>query len=188
MKVTTSTVTKLEITGLSDMDAISVMIEDFGPGAGEITITCAGEAWTHYWGHMGKHHTMRSFFLKCSTPYLIGKLKTGIERRIGSKDDELLQQTLRKHILEGRREGRIKPDEARELWDEAEYASFDGEYQELCQLVFGPEWWFNLPKEDNPEYTYLGKIVDTVKAAFSLEELQQKKAAQPPSTVATIEP
>lgn len=170
MKVTTSTVTKLAIAGLSDMDAISAMIEDFGPGAGKITITCAGEAWTHYWSHMGEHHTMRSFFLKCNTPYLIGKLKTGIERRIGSKDDELLQQTLRKHILKRRREGGIKSDEARELWDEAEY-------QELCQLVFGPEWWFNLPKEDNPEYTYLGKIVDTVKAAFSLEEPQQKKAA-----------
>ena len=70
-----------------------------------------------------------------------------------------------------------KPNEARELWGEAEYASFDGEYQELRQLVFGDEWWFRLPEEDNPDYIYLGKIVDTVKAAFSLEELQQKKAA-----------
>ena len=126
---------------------------------------------------MCAHHTMRSFFLKCGTPYLIGKLKTGIERRIGSKDDELLQQALRKHILERRREGVIKSDEARKLWDEAEYASFDGEYQELCQLVFGDEWWLSLPKEDNPDCIYLGKIVDTVKAAFSLEELQQKEAA-----------
>ena len=53
----------------------------------------------------------------------------------------------------------------------------DRELLELCQLVLGDEWWFRLPKEDNPDYIYLGKIVDTVKAAFSLEELQQKKAA-----------
>ena len=33
MKVSTSTVTKLAITGVFDMDAISAMIEDFGPGA-----------------------------------------------------------------------------------------------------------------------------------------------------------
>lgn len=30
MKISTSTVTKLAITDVSDMDAISVMIEDFG--------------------------------------------------------------------------------------------------------------------------------------------------------------
>lgn len=168
MKISTSQVTKLAITDLANMDPISVMVEDFGPGAGKITITSAGEAWSSYWSHMGEQHTLRSFFLKCNTPYLVGKLKTGIRSRIPDEDDGVLTAHLCKRIIERRRKGDLKREEARNLWDDAGQVIF-GEHADLCWHVFGAEWWEGMPKKVNPDYEWLAEIVDTVKAAFKLE-------------------
>jgi hypothetical protein len=176
MKLATSQITKLVITDVKGMDPISVMAEDFGPGAGKITITCWGEAWTHYWSHMGEQNTMRSFFLKASTSYLIGKLKTGIRSRVDDENDEALSLAMRKWIIAHRRDGGLTAEEARAQWDQAELVTF-GDHVDLCREVFGDEWWEHLPKKANPDYEHIGKIVDTVKAAFALESLQQKEAA-----------
>ena len=52
MNIEKGVVEKLVITGASltdgrgTLDPIAVMVEDFIPGAGRITITCCGEAWT----------------------------------------------------------------------------------------------------------------------------------------------
>lgn len=171
MKLSTTQVTKLLITDLTDMDPIALIVEDFSPGAGKITITSAGEAWTCYWSHMGEHHTLRSFFSKCSTQYLVGKLKTGIDHRIADDDSEALSKLLCKTIIERRREGDLERDKARDLWDDAQSVYF-GEHQDLCAEVLGDDWWGCMPKKVNPEYEWLAKIVDTVKAAFALEKAE----------------
>lgn len=53
MKITESTVKKITITNVQNLDPVSVMVEDFGQGEGKITITCFGEAWSHYWRREG---------------------------------------------------------------------------------------------------------------------------------------
>lgn len=171
MKLYTAQVTRLTIAQLQNMDMISVIVEDFEPGAGKIIITSAGEAWACYWSHMGKQHTLRSFFSKCSTPYLVGKLKTGIDHRIADDDSEALTKHLCKTIIERRREGDLERDKARDLWDDAQSVYF-GEHQDLCAEVLGEDWWDCMPKKANPEYEWLAKIVDTVKAAFALEKVE----------------
>lgn len=176
MKVSTSQVTKLTITGVPNMDPIAVIAEDFGQGVGKITITCFGEAWTHYWGHMGEQHTMRSFFLKCDTPYLIDKLKTGIRGQIADDDDDALVKILCKRVIERRRSGDLTLEVARYMWDDCQNANF-GDHENLCAEVLGGDWRDYMPRKSNPEYEHMGKIVDTVKAAFALESLQQEEAA-----------
>lgn len=52
MKVTTSLVTQLKITEVPNLDPIDVMLENFEPGKGRITIRCYTKAWTSYWGGM----------------------------------------------------------------------------------------------------------------------------------------
>ena len=175
MKISTSQVTKLSISDMPNMDPISAIIEDFGPGAGKITITSFGEAWTHYWSHMGKQHTMRSFFLKCETPYLIGKLSNGIRKQITDEDDEALVEILCKEVIKRRRCHDLSPEMARDMWDNCLNVHF-GEHQDLCSEILGDEWWGDLPKKTNPDYEHLGKIVDTVKAALALESLQGQPA------------
>lgn len=168
MKLYTEQVTKLAITEVPNMDHISVIVEDFGPGAGKITITSCGQAWTNFWGHMGKQHTLRSFFCKCNTPYLVEKLQIGIDHQIPDEDSEALSALLCKTILQRRREGDLGHDKARDLWDDAKLVYF-GDHSDLCQEVLGDEWWDQMPKKSNPEYEWLTKIVVTVKAAFALE-------------------
>lgn len=171
MKLDTSQVTKLTITGLPNMDTIAVMTEDFGPGAGKITITCDGEAWTHYWSHMGENNTIRSFFGKCETPYLVGKIKGRIDARIPDEDDEALHTLLRKTIIECRREGDLTRDKARDLWEESTFACF-GEHRALCEEVLGDDWWHHTPTQINPEYEWLTEIVNTIKEAFALQKTE----------------
>lgn len=45
MKVGTSLVQKLHITGLKDLDPIQVYIENAGVGVGQITLVVAGEGY-----------------------------------------------------------------------------------------------------------------------------------------------
>ena len=73
MQITTSTVTRLEITGANRLDPIRVYLEDYEPGKGRITISCYDAAWVGYWGAMGGR-TIKEFFLSCGSDYLEGNL------------------------------------------------------------------------------------------------------------------
>ncbi len=73
MKVATSTIKKLTITDIDNIDPIHVMLEDDGPGAGRITITCFNQSWTNYWGSMSDR-TISQFFRDCGNDYLGPKL------------------------------------------------------------------------------------------------------------------
>lgn len=177
MKITTSQITKLAISGLQNMDPIAVMVEDFSPGAGKVTITSFGDAWSRGWMSMGEQHTMRSFFRSCDTPYLIGKFNGSLRKEIDDQDDETLGVFLKKEIIKQRRERDRSKNEARELWDDSDWVSYE-ERRELCEQLFGDEWWESLPKIPNPEYLHLEKIINTVKEAFALEESEASKAAR----------
>jgi hypothetical protein len=172
MKVAKSTIEKLTITGVERLDTIAVMSEDFGPGQGKITITCFNECWSNYWGAMGKEN-IKQFFSTCDNSYLIGKLAPAMKSTIRNDDQDDWTTHLRAEIIKRRREDRLDKDDARRLYDEAEYP--DNDYGEpesgLFFEVFGDEWWHCLPEQRNPQYDHLCRIIDTVKAAFK-EELK----------------
>lgn len=61
-------------SGLVDLDPLTVFLEDFRPGQGQLTVVCWGRAWTHYWGAMGEGYDLAKFISKASTGYIVGKL------------------------------------------------------------------------------------------------------------------
>ena len=60
-----------------NLDPIDVIFLDHKPGQGRIIVRVYSQAWTAWWGAMGEHHTVRSFFLKCDAQYLAGYLLQG---------------------------------------------------------------------------------------------------------------
>jgi len=171
MDIVKSTVEKIIITnadmpnGCGVLDPIAVIAEDQGPGAGKITITCFGEAWTHYWSHMGETTKLMPFFVKASDDYLVGKLKTGIDAEVQDLDPERMEAALKREIVLQRRDGDLDRRRARELWNDAERVH-EGDYADIFSDVFGDDWWYSLPHSPNPDYLYLTNIVKAVKAAF----------------------
>jgi len=185
MRIETGTVRRIKIYDAPGLDLISVTLEDFDAGQGKISIDAWGTAWSAYWGAMGKQHTISSFFQKCSTGYLIGKLSTGIEETRFSNDALI---GLTKQTIIARRRGRhdrsifgsLDKNEARELWDEIEWR-LEGVHTpcschfaaDFLEQVFHEEWWHSLEGkavEPNPDYLYLGRIVQAVKDGLALAD------------------
>lgn len=166
MKIQTTTITRLTLTNLENHDPIAVYVENFGEGAGKITITCWDYAWTNYWSHMGPH-SLEEFFIKASPDYLVGKLKTGIRNEIDDEDLESLQDLLKKEIIKQRRALDLSHERARELWGDVEMLWGWDERADICSVILGDEWWHCTPKKPNPEYEHLTKVVGFVKEAFA---------------------
>lgn len=165
MKIEESTVKKLMITGVENLDPVAVMVENFGPGQGKITITCFGEAWSNYWSHMGDKTTLEQFFVQAGRDYLICKLKTGIQDEIDDDDSEALEKLLKLKIIKMRRQDDITRKQARDYWNQATGIDWHDRHN-VCPEIIGDEWWYTTPKKPNPDYEYLGRVVDTVKSAF----------------------
>jgi hypothetical protein len=63
-----------EAKGQRELDPVTVFIEDFEPGRGQLTVVCWGRAWTHFWGAMGNGSNVARFVSKASTGYIVDKL------------------------------------------------------------------------------------------------------------------
>lgn len=172
MKVTKSTVEKMTITEVPNLDAVAVMVENFGPGAGKITITCFGEAWSGYWGAMGEQNTMATFFCKCDKHYLANKLKTGIKSEIDDEEEGALRTALRTQIIKNRRSGGLTHEKARVHWSVADLPTdaYGRPDPDVFYEIFGDEWYLHLPKKPNPDYEYLCQIIEATQAAFKQGE------------------
>ncbi|WP_444931543.1 hypothetical protein ACJJIF_07135 [Microbulbifer sp. SSSA002] len=160
------------------LDPITVLIENTAKGAGQITLSCCGEAWNHFWPRMGEQHTLETFFLSASTDYLSNKLFPNHLQRSVTDFSEVYKQA-KTTILEDRREHAIDKQTAKRLWTDIrglKHLSDDYELQEhletICE-VFGQEWYELLPTKDHHEFTYLCKIIDAVKEALKLRTAEQ---------------
>lgn len=164
MKVLAEPVQQIVIIGFERLDPIRVMWSDYGPGKGRITITCWDDAWSNYWGAMGPGWDMATFFMKASDGYLAGKLKNGLPEQI--TDEEALEKGCRAEVIKMRREKDLSQKQARDLWEQIEFADFDLPWQanaEVLEAVFGDDWYHALPRRENPQYTHLCNIVRAVK-------------------------
>jgi len=165
MKIETTQVTEIKLTELEWLDDISIIIKDYKPGDGEITITCFKKSWTAGWGAMGGQ-TVSQFFRSCDNGYLISNLSAtpstmpaeGVALRNG------LMKTLETLEL-----GQFKvPDAVGRI---ARICDF-GDDRELMEAMFGPDWPRYAPHISNPEYGHMERICDAVK-----EGLQQMAGA-----------
>ncbi|WP_260617586.1 hypothetical protein [Klebsiella pneumoniae] len=106
------------ITGAERLDPVRVMIENYGPGKGRITVTCYGQAWTGAWFAMGGD-TVQEFIKRVSNDYLIGCLDPRLESSVDD-DNEANLAFVKAHIIKLRRERELDAEKAREMWNEAE--------------------------------------------------------------------
>ncbi|WP_375738026.1 hypothetical protein [Pseudomonas boanensis] len=172
MKVESTMVTKLTITGADRLDPVSVFLEDFGgrtialehnpnyvTRSGKITIECFGESWSAYWGGMGPR-TVAQFFTDCNVDYLVGCLARSSEIDREVFDGNALEQSAKRCIIDCRRGrtaewecGPLDKEEARELFDDADDLSnfesteglwHSGEASDLLTRLFGEEWHYTV--------------------------------------------
>ena len=166
MKITTSTVEKFTITDIPGIDVIHVFFEDYGPERGKVTIEVCGDAWSYFWGKTGCE-TIKDFFKRARTSYLVGKFDIGIRERLDDESGEALELAAKKFIISERRQGNISRYIARENWNTADTLG-DGIMDQSGELqeIFGDEWYNDLPQKPNPKYTHLFKIVQTIQEAL----------------------
>jgi hypothetical protein len=170
MKIESSEVKKIVISDVPHLDPVTVFLEDLEPRKGKATITCYNESWTAYWGGMG-NRSISEFILSCDNGYLAKNFGGQIDHNL--IDLENMADDARKHICKMRREKDLDAEYARELFDKAEQLEgiehdstlFDLHYG-LMQEIYGDEWWYGLPEIPNPKYTYLCRVLNTVKEAL----------------------
>lgn len=173
MKTKNVEVSAFRILNAPGLDSITVHIENTATGAGQITLTCCGEAWNHFWPRMGEQHTLETFFLSASTDYLARKLYPDhLQKSV--TDFSKVHHQAKATILSDRREHIINKETAKRLWagiEDLKHLSEDYELQEhletICE-VFGQEWYECLPTTDHHEFTYLCEIIKAVKDALKL--------------------
>lgn len=177
MKIEQSLVRKVMITGAPALDPIAVMLEDVAPGHGQITITCFGKSWTADWSAMGKQ-TVAQLFIDSHAEVLAPKLHTGLPRYVFDADGLII--LCKQRILRQRRDRDLTSNETRSLFSEVQLCkdiASPWERAELMAQIFGEEWWHFMPEKQNPNYTYLVRVIEAVKVALSTLEAKVATAA-----------
>lgn len=164
------------VTGAECLDPVRVMIENYEPGKGCITITCYGKAWTGAWFAMGGD-SVQEFIKRVSNEYLIGYFDPELQDTVDDDNDANLS-FVKSQIIKLRREQEIDGNEARSMWDEAIDA--DDVKASCCNYLVGDKllnllgddpWYAKWPMVPNHEYQYLERILNAVRAG--LNELER---------------
>lgn len=111
MKVEKSDVLAFTISDVERLDPVRVMIENYEPGKGRITITCFGKAWTSAWFAMGGD-TVQEFIKRVSNEYLIGYFDPQLQSTVDDDNDANLE-FVKGEIIKLRRQQEIDADDAR---------------------------------------------------------------------------
>ena len=144
MRLYETSVRKLLISEIENLDPISVYLEDFSKGKGRIVIECFGKSWAAYWGAMGED-TIAQFFCSCDEHYLAKNLASRLNDYVPDID-------------------KIKNDAAAygvDCWRDDPW----NDYGFMSQM-YGPDmvdWSDLIPKKVNPEYRHLCRIINAVK-------------------------
>jgi len=160
MNIKQTTVKKLVVTGIHDLDPVNVFVEEYTSTSGKITIECFGNAWSYFWGSIGERSIME-FFCNCDNHYLSEKFAPQLRSEID--DHDKLPEYARNYIIEMRKEGTFDKKKARALFNQTEYLTMDD--SSMMFEIFGDEWWYCCPKIPNYQYLYLSKILDVAKEA-----------------------
>ncbi|MHB2214252.1 hypothetical protein ACX64P_12475 [Raoultella ornithinolytica] len=172
MKVEKSDVLAFTISDVERLDPVRVMIENYEPGKGRITITCFGKAWTGAWLAMGGD-TVQEFIKRVSNDYLIGYFDPQMQSTVDDDNDANLV-FVKGEIIKLRRQQEIDADEAREMWEEAESA--DDVKVSCCNYLVGDKllnllgddpWYAKWPAVPNHNYQYLERIIDAIRCGLA---------------------
>lgn len=170
MQIETMDVQAFTITDVERLDPVRVMIENYEPGQGRITITCFGKAWTGAWFAMGGD-TVQQFIKRVSNDYLIGYFAPQMSSEVDD-DNDANTKFVKSEIIKLRRQGELTKLEAWEMWDAAEMS--DDVKSECCSYGVSPlrnllgddPWYAKWPSVPNHEYKYLERITNAVREAL----------------------
>ena len=90
MKILSTQVTKVTFSGVKNLDPVSAIFEDYGPGQGRVTIVCCDQSWTKAWMSFTPTLTTKEFFCDSPTSYLVDKLS----QMIGDSADSYLTRII----------------------------------------------------------------------------------------------
>nr|DAZ40056.1 MAG TPA: hypothetical protein [Caudoviricetes sp.] len=168
MKIEKTDLLAFTISEVERLDPVRVMIENYEPGKGRITITCYGKAWTGAWFAMGGD-SVQEFIKRVSNEYLIGYFDPQLQSTVDDDNDENLI-FVKSEILRLRRQLEISHEEARSMWYEAENA--DDVKASCCDYLVGEKllglfgddsWYAGWPMVPNHKYQYLERIISAVR-------------------------
>lgn len=176
MKIKETKVKKLHVSDIYNshgLDPVHIYLEDYELGKGKITISCYDKTWHSYWGSMGDR-TISQFFLSCNNHY-IAKNLTSINSSI--PDYEKLKDKIKEFYKDDYDEGDFYGEisEIFESLSELEGDQSDGENwvrnnTKTMSEVFGCDWYYDIPKMENPKYKYLCRIIDLTKEALTTQK------------------
>jgi hypothetical protein len=181
MKLTESEIKKVHISEIEGCDPVTLLIEDFGPGKGRITIQCWDKAWTSSWGACGEKGVL-SFFLSCDKYYLLKNFVP--HERCSEPDVEEQIKEMKREFLRARTETDISKETAKEFWDDKikgsnglesieritdiEYWVHEINYDlDLNGLHLYEEWYMDIPTKLTSEGWWMReRIIPAIKKAF----------------------
>lgn len=196
MKIEEKLTKSIIVSELENLDPITIMIDEKGEGAAQITIKCWDKSWTAYWGGMGSG--VKQFFSRVDVCYLVNCFDRGIRDSTNTLDTTSMQKVfetkVKERILERVRDGYTKYPEHRTIWNECSQVDleeiepdhpydswhiFDDWRVTSCdwKIIWSDQEDFddwmcnNVPEEYEPnyEYQYLSRIVEVVKKVLSEE-------------------
>lgn len=163
VEVATAHVTALRLTGLDNLDPITVYLDNPEPGRGQITIRCWDTSWTAGWrGLSGR--SVEKFFVAQNDHYLAKNLGS-IPEEV-TVEGEVLAKHLKGMVCGLRRSRKLSKGEARGIWDDCIGVEITEEYcrdHYILTVLLGGGWWHDLPTMPNPDYVYLCRIIQAVR-------------------------
>jgi hypothetical protein len=141
-----------QLTDLDNLDPITVYTTNYKVGQGKMVIECFCEAWAAYFGRMGECD-IQEFILGAHNDYLLGKLLKETSQTDFDEINEIAHKRGFDDIC---------------VTSDVEIAM---QHTEMAKC-FGPDWYMDLPRCKTPEYNYVSRILNAVKAAFSEEKAQ----------------
>lgn len=166
MKITASQVTALVLSDLDNLDPITVYLENPEPGRGWITIRCWDACWAAGWPSMSGR-SVEEFFVARDDDYLAKNLSS-IPEEV-TAEGEVLAKHLRGMVCSLRRSGKLSKGNARGIWDDTIGMDVTEGYcmgHHILAETLGGGWWLDLPTMPNPDYLYLCRIIQAVRAGL----------------------
>lgn len=163
VEVATAHVTALRLTGLDNLDPITVYLDNPEPGRGWITIRCWDACWAAGWPSMAGRR-VEEFFVERDDHYL-AKALSSTPAEVAASGEALIR-SLRAELLRRIRDRYMDKDLANRCWemlDEIEIDDDDCGRDELMTAIFGVEWFRDPPTMPNPDYLYLCRIIQAVR-------------------------
>jgi hypothetical protein len=159
-KLTCSTVTKLLLSELKNLDPITVIIENMGEGRGRIIIECYGNVWSSFWPAMSG--TIEEFFIYCNDSYLVNCLSNGLSPTM--EDEDATEEKIRRAVCKARHARLISHDDAIVIWEHSTMADLRDSLYMFAPALFGCDWYdVPVPQKANYHYVYLCRIINAVK-------------------------